>query len=62
MRLIVTSATMDAEKLRDFFNINSKDKEKSKNSAVIMSVEGRLHPVTIYYVKGKNDNIKTYLQ
>jgi ATP-dependent RNA helicase DDX35 len=48
MRLIVASATMDAKELFDFFN-NNHIKDKSKDSAVILSVKGRQFPVNIYY-------------
>lgn len=51
LKLIVASATVDAEQLYNFFNQNSSH-DKSKDSAVIMSVEGRLYPVDIHYVKG----------
>ncbi|XP_069698122.1 probable ATP-dependent RNA helicase DHX35 isoform X2 [Periplaneta americana] len=50
LKLVVASATVDAEQLYNFFNNNS-SKDKSKDTAVIMSVEGRLYPVNIYYVK-----------
>ncbi|XP_054282374.1 probable ATP-dependent RNA helicase DHX35 isoform X2 [Macrosteles quadrilineatus] len=48
LRVIVTSATMDAEHLCSFFNHSS---DKNKKTAVIMSVEGRLYPVQIHYLK-----------
>jgi ATP-dependent RNA helicase DDX35 len=51
LKLIVTSATVDAEQLYNFFNHNS-SKDLTKDTAVIMSVEGRLYPVDIHYVKG----------
>jgi len=51
LRIIVSSATVDAEELRDFFNINT-TKDSSKDSAVIMSVEGRLYPVDVFFLKG----------
>lgn len=51
LRIIVSSATVDAEELRDFFNVNA-TKDPAKDSAVIMSVEGRLYPVEIFFLKG----------
>ncbi|CAH0546363.1 unnamed protein product [Brassicogethes aeneus] len=48
LRLIVTSATLDAKELHDFFNENNTGNPK-KDTAVIMSVEGRQFPVEIYY-------------
>lgn len=50
LKLIVASATVDAEQLYRFFNQNS-GKDKSQDTTVIMSVEGRLYPVDIHYVK-----------
>lgn len=50
LRLIIASATIDAEHLCNFFNHNS-SKSKDKDTAVIMSVEGRLYPVEVYYLK-----------
>ncbi|PSN42130.1 putative ATP-dependent RNA helicase DHX35 [Blattella germanica] len=52
LKLIVSSATVDAEQLHNFFNQNS-SKDPSQDTAVIMSVEGRLYPVDIHYVKVK---------
>ncbi|CAG9816310.1 unnamed protein product [Phaedon cochleariae] len=49
LRLIVASATLDAKELKDFFN-NNQTNEKKKDTAVIMSVEGRQYPVDIFYV------------
>ncbi|XP_059483875.1 probable ATP-dependent RNA helicase DHX35 [Neocloeon triangulifer] len=45
LRLIVSSATVDAEQLRMFFSSGKND-----NSAAILSVEGRLYEVTVNYV------------
>lgn len=51
LRLIIASATLEAQKLKDFFNMgNSQDKD----SSVIMSVEGRQYPVDIFYIDGKD--------
>ncbi|XP_043260880.1 probable ATP-dependent RNA helicase DHX35 isoform X2 [Colletes gigas] len=46
LKIVVCSATVDAEQLRDFFNTGT-----VKDTAVIMNVEGRLYPVDIYFVK-----------
>lgn len=56
LKIVVSSATVDAEQLRDFFNMNS-TKDSSKDTAVIMSVEGRLYPVDIFYVRGRTNLI-----
>ncbi|XP_001605302.1 probable ATP-dependent RNA helicase DHX35 [Nasonia vitripennis] len=49
LRLIVSSATVDAEELRDFFNTNSASQNRDEDTATILSVEGRLYPIDIYY-------------
>ncbi|XP_076636538.1 putative ATP-dependent RNA helicase DHX35 isoform X1 [Colletes latitarsis] len=46
LKIVVCSATVDAEQLRDFFNTGT-----IKDTAVIMNVEGRLYPVDIFFVK-----------
>lgn len=51
MRIVVCSATVDAEQLRDFFNINT-TKDSTKDTAVILTIEGRLYPVDIFFIKG----------
>ncbi|KAK9751550.1 Helicase associated domain (HA2) [Popillia japonica] len=58
LRLIVASATLDAQELQTFFNLNQTS-EKKNDSAVIMSVHGRQHPVDIHYVK---DPVPCYVQ
>ncbi|XP_063229909.1 probable ATP-dependent RNA helicase DHX35 [Bacillus rossius redtenbacheri] len=50
LKLIVASATVDAEELRNFFNLNS-TKDVNQNTATILSVDGRQYPVDIFYVK-----------
>lgn len=50
LRVVVCSATVDAEQLRDFFNTNTTT-DSTKDSAVILTVEGRLYPVDIFYAK-----------
>ncbi|CAJ0596886.1 unnamed protein product [Cylicocyclus nassatus] len=50
LRIIVSSATLDAELFRDFFELNDSD-DHSRDTACIMSVEGRTHPVAIYHTK-----------
>ncbi|XP_043488976.1 probable ATP-dependent RNA helicase DHX35 [Polistes fuscatus] len=58
LKIVVSSATVDAEQLRDFFNMNT-TKDSSKDTAVIMSVEGRLYPVDIFYVREPVPNYVT---
>ncbi|XP_037258541.1 probable ATP-dependent RNA helicase DHX35 isoform X2 [Falco biarmicus] len=50
LRLIVASATLDAEKFRDFFNQNDTS-DPSKDTSVILTVEGRTFPVDIFYIQ-----------
>ncbi|KAL5021560.1 hypothetical protein ScPMuIL_000715, partial [Solemya velum] len=45
LRLIVASATLDAEEVRDFFNTD----ESGFDTAVILTVEGRAYPVDIHF-------------
>lgn len=47
LKVIISSATVDAELFQTFFNINS----KNKDSATILTVEGRQYPVEIFYLK-----------
>ncbi|CAG5093770.1 Similar to DHX35: Probable ATP-dependent RNA helicase DHX35 (Homo sapiens) [Cotesia congregata] len=50
LKVIVSSATVDAEELRDYFNIST-SKDPKDSTSTILSVEGRLYPVDIFYVK-----------
>eukprot|EP00002_Diphylleia_rotans_P021258 TRINITY_DN413_c0_g1_i7.p1 TRINITY_DN413_c0_g1~~TRINITY_DN413_c0_g1_i7.p1 ORF type:complete len:243 (-),score=48.42 TRINITY_DN413_c0_g1_i7:97-825(-) len=47
LRLIISSATIDAELFKNFFNTNTSG-DPSKDTATILSVEGRQHPVGIH--------------
>ncbi|XP_077982513.1 putative ATP-dependent RNA helicase DHX35 [Glandiceps talaboti] len=48
LRIIISSATLDAEAFRDFFN-NNDTNDSSKDTATILTVEGRTYPVDIFY-------------
>lgn len=54
--MVISSATMDAETLRDFFNLNKNKKlecsSENSSTSTILSIQGRTHPVDIFYVKG----------
>ncbi|XP_032701635.1 probable ATP-dependent RNA helicase DHX35 isoform X3 [Lontra canadensis] len=50
LRLMVTSATLDAEKFRDFFNQNETN-DPTRDTCVILTVEGRTFPVDIFYLQ-----------
>ncbi|XP_064474094.1 probable ATP-dependent RNA helicase DHX35 isoform X2 [Ornithodoros turicata] len=56
LRLIVSSATLDAEVLRDFF---SSGIESKSISAAILSIQGRAYPVDIYYL---NEPVPNYVK
>ncbi|TRY53916.1 hypothetical protein DNTS_033802, partial [Danionella cerebrum] len=48
LRLIIASATLDAKKFQDFFNLNDSG-DPSKDTCGILSIEGRTFPVDIFY-------------
>ncbi|KAH7724470.1 DEAH protein box protein [Aphelenchoides avenae] len=50
LRLIVSSATIDAEVFRDFFETDLTE-DRSKDIATIVSIEGRMYPVSVFYTK-----------
>jgi ATP-dependent RNA helicase DDX35 len=56
LKLIVSSATVDAEYVRDFFTENGSTKKVDKNgstdqqNATILSVQGRSYSVDIHYL------------
>ncbi|XP_076376385.1 putative ATP-dependent RNA helicase DHX35 isoform X1 [Megalopta genalis] len=58
LKVVVCSATVDAEQLRDFFNTNT-TKDSTKDTAVILTVEGRLYPVDTFYIKESVANYVT---
>ncbi|KAI6188333.1 hypothetical protein M3Y98_00343500 [Aphelenchoides besseyi] len=50
LRVIVMSATVDAELFKEFFEFND-TADESKDTSVIVSVEGRMFPVSVFYTK-----------
>ncbi|KAJ3053474.1 hypothetical protein HK097_004188 [Rhizophlyctis rosea] len=50
LKIIISSATLDAHLFHEFFNANTTD-DRSKDTAVIMSLEGRMYPVDIHYLQ-----------
>lgn len=48
LKIIISSATMDAELFRDFFNFQSK--ANPKETATILTVEGRMYENRIFYL------------
>ncbi|KAG1692968.1 putative ATP-dependent RNA helicase DHX35 [Nymphon striatum] len=58
LRVIVSSATLEAEQMKDFFNRNDSE-DLTKDNSTILSIEGRLHPVDVFYV---NEPIADYVK
>lgn len=50
LRIIVASATLDAENIKEFFNLNN-TKDDTKDTSVIMSVQGRNYAVETYFMQ-----------
>uniref|UniRef100_A0A8C9VL17 Probable ATP-dependent RNA helicase DHX35 n=1 Tax=Scleropages formosus TaxID=113540 RepID=A0A8C9VL17_SCLFO len=48
LRLIVASATLDAKKFQEFFNLNESG-DPAKDTCGILTVEGRTFPVDVFY-------------
>lgn len=48
LRLIISSATLDADSFKDFYNANTTS-DPTKDTAAILSIEGRSYPVDIFY-------------
>ena len=51
LKLLISSATFDAETFFNYFNTN-KTKDRSNDTAAILSIQGRIFPVDVYYLKG----------
>ncbi|CAH2098970.1 unnamed protein product [Euphydryas editha] len=51
LKIVVSSATMDADFLKEYFNLNDK-KTNNKSSSVVMSMQGRTYPIDVFYVAG----------
>ncbi|CAB3242561.1 unnamed protein product [Arctia plantaginis] len=49
LKLVISSATMDADFLRDFFNLSSSKERDKASTSVIMSMQGRTHPIDLFY-------------
>lgn len=48
LKIIISSATMDAELFRDFFNFRTK--QSPKDTAMILTVEGRMYENQVFYL------------
>ncbi|KAI9593336.1 P-loop containing nucleoside triphosphate hydrolase protein [Syncephalis fuscata] len=55
LRVIISSATMDAEAFVNFFNTNQTG-DANDNDAVAISLEGRMHPVDVQYLEQPCEN------
>lgn len=58
LRVIVSSATLDAEAFRDFFNRN-RSGDPAQDTAAIYTIEGRTYPVDIMYAEAPVPNYVT---
>ncbi|OBZ83250.1 putative ATP-dependent RNA helicase DHX35 [Choanephora cucurbitarum] len=62
LKVIISSATMDAEQFYQFFNANT-NQDKTQDTATIISLEGRMYPVDTFYVdKPVADYLETCIQ
>ncbi|KAG2183343.1 hypothetical protein INT43_006348 [Umbelopsis isabellina] len=62
LRLIISSATLDAEEFYDFFNSNT-TKDKTEDTSTIISLEGRMYPVDVLYTtEPVNDYVEKAIQ
>jgi len=59
LRLVVTSATMDAVSLKNFFETNEVATDTSKDTAYVLSVQGRQFPVDILYL---HEPVRDYIR
>ncbi|KAK4689933.1 ATP-dependent RNA helicase DDX35, partial [Tremellales sp. Uapishka_1] len=51
LRVIISSATIDAEDFLEYFNTNADSSDRSKDNAIVVSLEGRMFPVEVCYLK-----------
>ena len=51
LRVIIASATLDAKLFKRYMETNRNHKRPEKDTAVIVSVEGRQHPVDLLYLE-----------
>ncbi|KAJ3413595.1 ATPdependent RNA helicase [Chytridiales sp. JEL 0842] len=50
LRIIISSATLDAEAFCEYFNLNENQSTPEKDTSVIVSIEGRMFPVEVFYL------------
>lgn len=51
LRLVVSSATVDADELQYFFNFNT-TKDKENDTSAILSIPGSSYSVDVFYLEG----------
>ncbi|CAB4406529.1 unnamed protein product [Rhizophagus irregularis] len=62
LRLIISSATLDAEAFYEFYNTNTTN-DSTKDNVSIISLEGRMFPVDIHYLEEPcQDYVETAIQ
>ena len=55
LRVIISSATLDANRYKDFFNFKTY-LNKSKDTSIVLTIEGRMFPVEIFYTQSPIPN------
>ncbi|KAF9103931.1 hypothetical protein BGX27_010310 [Mortierella sp. AM989] len=63
LRIVISSATLDAEAFAAFFSTNNTPADKSRDNTAILSVQGRMYPVDIHYLREPcSDYIESAIQ
>lgn len=53
LKLVVSSATVNADELQHFFNLNS-SKDKEKDTSTILSITGTTYSTEVFYLEGNH--------
>ncbi|KAF9984591.1 hypothetical protein BGZ75_003855 [Mortierella antarctica] len=56
LRIVISSATLDAEAFAAFFSTNRSRGDKLQDNVSILSVQGRMYPVDLHYLPEPCDN------
>ncbi|KAF9961246.1 hypothetical protein BGZ72_004387 [Mortierella alpina] len=56
LRIVISSATLDAEAFAAFFSTNRNRDDKQQDNTAILSVQGRMYPVDLHYLPEPCDN------
>ncbi|CAD6584234.1 MAG: hypothetical protein TREMPRED_003776 [Tremellales sp. Tagirdzhanova-0007] len=51
LRVIISSATIDAQDFLEYFNSNADGADRSADDAIVVSLEGRMFPVEVCYLR-----------